>query len=82
MMRVPQKLLMQPAAAQLDEGYGAAFRALLQREGPLLDERFQLCLFLLLERAKGAASFWAPYIAILPPTYGMEKRGQNGVAGG
>eukprot|EP00884_Botryococcus_braunii_P021114 jgi/Botrbrau1/7687/Bobra.0159s0125.1 len=68
-LQVPQDLLMHPAAAFRDPGYGPAFNKLVEREGPLLDERFQLCLFLLMEKARGASSFWAAYLAVLPQAY-------------
>ena len=38
--------------------------------GDALDQRWALCLLLILERARGSASAWAPYIRILPTRYG------------
>ena len=38
--------------------------------GDALDQRWALCLLLILERARGSASAWAPYIRILPARYG------------
>ncbi|CAL5225504.1 g8333 [Coccomyxa viridis] len=37
--------------------------------GDKLDRRWTLCLLLLLERARGAQSFWAAYIDALPTSY-------------
>lgn len=48
----------------------AAFRALQQQEGTKLDERSILCMLLVLERCRGAASQWAPFISVLPEQYG------------
>ena len=38
--------------------------------GDCLDSRWMLCLLLIIERARGFRSRWAPYISILPTHYG------------
>lgn len=49
--------------------YLHACREVKARAGDALDERSALCLFLILERARGDASLWAPYIQFLPESY-------------
>jgi len=74
-LRVPQRLLLHEAVALADARFGGAFRALRAEAGPDLDARATLCLLLLLERALGPTSAWAPYIDVLPDTYGAPRRG-------
>lgn len=62
--------MLHAGLATADAAYGAAFRALLAEAGSELADRFVLCLVLLVERLKGDASAWAPYINMLPKTYG------------
>lgn len=69
-IRVPQSLMLHSGLATADATYGAAFRALLAEAGSELADRFVLCLVLLMERLKGGDSAWAPYINMLPTTYG------------
>lgn len=69
-MEIPQSLLMQSGLAAEHPEYGNAFRALKKEIGNGLDERFLLCLLLIVERSRGLESLWAPYIRILPETYG------------
>ncbi|KAK9827954.1 hypothetical protein WJX81_000191 [Elliptochloris bilobata] len=68
-LRVPQRLLLHEGTAYADAEFGAAFRALRSEAGPALDRRMALVLLLLVERARGAASAWAPFIRILPASY-------------
>jgi len=70
-LNIPQQLLLEASlATSPDYNLQPAFAALLLLDGAEeIDERTLLVLTLLLERAKGAASKWAPYIAILPRTY-------------
>ena len=49
---------------------GPLLKRLLDEVGKELDERYLLCLTLLIERCKGSDSVWAPYIDILPKTFG------------
>lgn len=56
-------------------------RALRDELGTNCDQRHILCLLLLLERARGAASQWAPYINILPSSYGELGKASNAWAG-
>jgi len=65
-LRVPQRLLLHESVALADVRFGGAFRALRAEAGPGLDARAALCLLLLLERARGPASAWAPYVDVLP----------------
>ena len=73
-MRVPQRLLLHEGVAYLDRDFGPAFRRLREEAGPALDKRLVLCLLLLVERARGAASAWAPYVNVLPSSYGAAPR--------
>ncbi|CAG9460311.1 unnamed protein product [Pedinophyceae sp. YPF-701] len=68
-LTVPQHLILHAGLAQDDVDYGPDFRALAREEGASLDARFLLSLLLLVERCRGAESFWAPYVAVLPRTY-------------
>ena len=68
-VRVPARCLLRVAVGLEDLQYGKAVHALRDESGPELDTRYLLCLVLLLERAKGPASAWAPYINALPATY-------------
>lgn len=69
-LRVPQRLLLHEGSAYADADFGAAFCALRAEAGAALDRRLVLCLLLLLERARGDASAWAPFIRVLPASYG------------
>ena len=73
-LRVPQRLLLHEGTAYADAEFGAAFRALRAKAGAALDRRLVLCLLLLLERARGAASAWAPFLRVLPASYGAAPR--------
>jgi len=78
---VPQRLLLHESVALADVRFGGAFRALRAEAGPGLDARAALCLLLLLERARGPASAWAPYVDVLPDTYGAQRRFLSSVGG-
>jgi len=80
-LRVPQRLLLHESVALADVRFGGAFRALRAEAGPGLDARAALCLLLLLERARGPASAWAPYVDVLPDTYGAQRRFLSSVSG-
>ena len=67
---MPQRLLLHEGTAYADAEFGAAFGALRAEAGAALDRRLVLCLLLLLERARGDASAWAPFIRVLPASYG------------
>lgn len=45
-------------------------RQLQEEAGPVLDQRSLLVLLLVLEKCRGQASFFAPYVDLLPPSYG------------
>ncbi|WIA11094.1 hypothetical protein OEZ85_011239 [Tetradesmus obliquus] len=67
---IPTQMLLHGSLALSEQQYGAAFRALLRELGPgVCDSRSLLVLLLVVERAKGAASAWAPYIDMLPQQY-------------
>lgn len=54
--------------------YLLSCRSLLQEVGSqVLDQRSLLVLLLLLERCKGQQSAFAPYIDLLPQTYGKDN---------
>ena len=80
-MRVPQCLLMHEGMAYLDRDFGPAFRRLREEAGPALDKRLVLCLLLLVERARGAASAWAPYVNVLPTSYSAAPSSSTMLAG-
>lgn len=63
--------MLHAGLATADPIYGGAFCALLTEVGTELADRFVLCLVLLVERIKGSASTWAPYITMLPTAYGV-----------
>ena len=67
---MPQRLLLHEGTAYADAEFGAAFGALRAEAGAALDRRLVLCLLLLLERARRDASAWAPFIRVLPASYG------------
>lgn len=71
---LPAALLLHAGAALHDAEYGAAFKALQHEAGSDLDQRCCLVLALVLQRCRGAASAWAPYIAMLPQCYGALAR--------
>ena len=69
-LRVPQDTLLHVGAAQRDPVYGPLFSQLELQANAEMDARYMLCLLLILERAKGPKSAWAPYIDFLPTAYG------------
>jgi hypothetical protein len=70
-LRIPQHLLLEASLAVSPKyNLQPVFYALIESDtASEIDERTLLVLTLLLERAKGASSKWAPYIDILPQTY-------------
>ncbi|KAF8068238.1 Setd3 [Scenedesmus sp. PABB004] len=71
-VRLPAALLLHGGAALGDAEYGRAFAALLAEAPPgatWLDARGLLILLLVLERCRGAASAWAPYVDALPERF-------------
>lgn len=63
-------MVLHPGLALNDAEYGTAFRRLLLEDlGDSPDPRHVLCLLLLVERARGPASPWQPYISTLPEAY-------------
>ena len=50
---------------------------LLRELGTCVDQRNVLCVLLILEKARGDTSVWAPYIDILPQEYGKNPRGSG-----
>eukprot|EP00897_Mesotaenium_endlicherianum_P004547 jgi/Mesen1/411/ME000100S10641 len=68
-MVVPLRLAICTATIVRDPHLGPLYAQLLQ-EGQVADERVLLMLFLLVERARGPDSFWAPYMALLPARVG------------
>jgi hypothetical protein len=67
---LPARLLLTPAAAARDPDYGPAFARLRAEAGAALDGRGVLVLQLAVERCRGAASAWAPYVDFLPAAFG------------
>ncbi len=67
---IPQRLLLNAGLCHQDPVYGHAFSQLKKEAGAEIDSRHLLCLLLIVERAKGEASLWHPYIQYLPETYG------------
>ncbi|KAK9823277.1 hypothetical protein WJX72_001533 [[Myrmecia] bisecta] len=68
-LRIPQHLLLRAELALQDPVYGKALTALAAEAGPSLDERFLMCLLMIIERCKGESSLWGPFLAVLPRTY-------------
>ncbi|KAA6420367.1 MAG: Histone-lysine N-methyltransferase setd3 [Trebouxia sp. A1-2] len=66
---IPQRLLLNADLCHQDPVYGHAFSQLKKEAGADIDSRHLLCLLLIVERAKGEASLWQPYIQYLPETY-------------
>lgn len=65
--------VLTPISLHMQSGHreGAHPCGCMQAEaGAALDHRWMLCLLLILERARGRTSKWAPYISILPTAYG------------
>ena len=73
-LRVPQDTLLHVGAAQRDPVYGLLFSQLELQAHAEMDARYMLCLLLILERAKGSKSAWAPYIDFLPTAYGRPSQ--------
>lgn len=67
---VPQKTLLLAVAGLSDAVYGPLLKRLVDACGKALDERYLLCLSLLIERCKGCESAWAPYLDVLPLSAG------------
>lgn len=67
---ITQRLLLNADLCHQDPVYGDAFGQLKREAGAEIDSRHLLCLLLIVERAKGEASLWHPYIQYLPQTYG------------
>lgn len=67
---VPQKTLLLAVAGLSDAVYGPLLKRLVDASGKALDERYLLCLSLLIERCKGCESTWAPYLDVLPLSAG------------
>lgn len=65
--------MLHAGLASEDPTYGKAFCALLAEVASELADRFVLCLVLLVERIKGDASKWKPYITMLPTAYGVYR---------
>ncbi|KAI8463639.1 MAG: hypothetical protein J3K34DRAFT_462337 [Monoraphidium minutum] len=66
---LPQRLLLHGGRAFADPEYGPAFSALAAEAGAALDGRGLLVLLLAIERRRGAAGAWGPYVAFLPDAY-------------
>ncbi|DBB06668.1 TPA: hypothetical protein ACH3X1_012179 [Trebouxia sp. C0004] len=66
---IPRRLLLNADLCHQDPVYGHAFSQLKKEAGTEMDSRHLLCLLLVIERDKGEASLWHPYIQYLPETY-------------
>ncbi|KAK9841658.1 hypothetical protein WJX74_009604 [Apatococcus lobatus] len=66
---VPQKVLLLAFAGLSDAVYGPLLQRLMDKNDKTLDERYLLCLSLLIERCKGPGSARAPYLDILPSSF-------------
>ncbi|KAK9868713.1 hypothetical protein WJX84_009251 [Apatococcus fuscideae] len=66
---VPQRTLLQACTGLSDAVFGPLLRRLVDKVGKALDERYLLCLTLLIERCKGPVSSWSPYLDILPKSF-------------
>ncbi|EFJ20084.1 hypothetical protein SELMODRAFT_52721, partial [Selaginella moellendorffii] len=63
----PLDLALTPVTIVKDPVLGNVYREMLGNE---IDDRLLVMIFLIIERARGRASFWAPYLEMLPSGFG------------